>query len=364
MEELTLIVGGNTIGGWQDIDVTLLAEGFPNQFSIALSSKNPITSDAVVVAANDPCRVLLGSDTVITGYVDRDSIAFSPDAHMLTIIGRGRTRDLVDCSAEYGAGAITNASALDVAQKLCGVYPGLTARLAPDTDVGARIDQLLIDYTETGAAIIQRVTRNAGLLAYEDFQGRLTLARAGTRTAASGAVYGVNVLACSIQSSMDQRYSEIVCSSVSQDMLIGVEPLDEKGSFFHTEQDPGVVMHRRLVILMEQAESPEDFTILKAKWEVSRRAGRSTSVTLTLDSWRDHDGKLWEPNTLIPVRLPGLRLPDQNLIISEVTFHRSDERGTVADLSLLPKAAFDIEPINLVPVNQQGVVTPNLSDAG
>lgn len=357
IEEVTIIVGGRRISGWEDVNVTLHAEAFPNSFEVALSSRTPIDATEVVAKAGDPCEVRIGDDTVITGFVDRDGAAFTPQSHSLTLTGRGRTQDLVDCSAEYGSSTIENATALDIAQRLCQAYPGLTARLAPGTDAGGRIDQLLIDLTEPAASIIQRVARNAGLLAYEDASGTLTLARAGSRVAASGASYGVNVEACSIEHAMDERFSEVACVLMSQDLLVGTNSLDDGGNLFHVERDPNVLRHRRMVIVLEQAQNAEDFTAKKAKWEVARRAGRSTLVEATVDSWRDSAGRLWEPNTLVPVKLPGLRLPDSNLVLSEVTFHRSNDRGTVADLVLMPASAFDIEPINLVPANLQGVVS-------
>ncbi|EPV8598931.1 hypothetical protein ACWAUA_001869 [Enterobacter roggenkampii] len=53
--------------------------------------------------------------------------------------------------------------------------------------------------------------------------------------------------------------------------------------------------------------------------------------------------KLWEPNTLIPVNLPTLRLPNTELLIAEVTFMR-DSDGTHARLTLMPKEAFAVQP--------------------
>lgn len=72
----------------------------------------------------------------------------------------------------------------------------------------------------------------------------------------------------------------------------------------------------------QQAQSAID-------WEMNRRYGRSKQLSVTIDSWRDKDGKLWEPNTLIPVDLPTLRLPKTELLLAEVTYMR-DDYGTIA----------------------------------
>lgn len=353
-DDLTLVVGGRATTGWEDVSVTLRAEGFPNGFEISLSSKEPVTSKATVARAGDACQVKLGDDIVVTGYVDRDINQGSKDGHGLAITGRGRTQDLVDCSAEWPGGQIVGANALEIATKLAKPY-GITVRQADGADLGPAVPQFNLNYGETAAEIIQRVARAAGLLAYEDATGALVLARAGTSTAASGLIYGGNVEGWSVQSAMDGRFSDVVCATLSQDVY---GDLGEGGFFFDTEPDPNVPRHRLMYLVMEQAERPQEFTIRKAKWEVARRAGRGTIIQATIDSWRDGAGALWAPNTLVPVDLPGLRLADKNLCVSEVTFSRSNE-GTHASLTLLPPASFTPEPINLQPVNAADIDQPD-----
>ncbi len=342
--ELSIETGGKSISGWEEIDVTLRAEGFPNSFSMRMSSRAPVTGAAVVAKAGDTCVVKIGGDKVITGYVDRDTNEVSPISHTLSLVGRGKTQDLVDCSAEWDSGQIKSATVLEVAKKLAKPY-GITVKLGEGAEAGNPIPQTNLTYGETAAEIIQRDARNAGLLAYENADGELILARTGTVKASSGATYGVNVQASSVTNAMDQRFSDVRCAALSQNVMGDIAGGDDS-FFYHTERDPNVPRHRLVYLVTEQAFDPRFFTILKAKWEVSRRAGRSSAVQVTVDSWRDSAGKLWAPNTLIPVDVPGLRV-DKQMCLSEVTFHRSSERGTVADLYLLPPSAFAPEPISL-----------------
>lgn len=355
--DLSIEVGGNAITGWETVEVTLRAEAFPNSFAISHSSKEPITSKAVVAKAGDPCVVKIGSDTVITGYVDRDSNNASPDGHTLSLIGRGKTQDLTDCSAEWEGGQILSATGLEIAKKLAAPYQ-IEVKLAPGADAGQPVPQTNINYGETAAGIIQRNARNAGLLAYEDANGALVLARVGTVKAASGARYGVNVLESSVTNSMDQRYSEVRCAALSQNTFGDIAGGDDS-FFYFTASDPNVPRHRLMYLVTEAAFSPRFFTELKAKWEAAHRAGRAAGAFVTVDSWRDSAGTLWTPNTLIEIDVPGLRT-DKQMCISEVTFHRSNDRGTVADLFVMPPAAFVPEPISLTNLNTADI-TP---DAG
>ncbi len=353
-DELVLEVGGNRLSGWQSVEATLRAEGFPNSFEISLTSKNPATSNATVARAGQACSVSLGNDKVITGYIDRDIPSASDGTHIITIVGRGMTQDLVDCSAEWPSDTLQG-NALEIATKLALPY-GINVKLADGASAGDPVPPICINYTDTGAQMIQRVAQSAGLLVYEDGTGALVLATLGTKQAASGVVYGQNVQAFSVENSADQRYSEIVCCSQSLDALSDLAGSD----FFDTETDPNVSRPRRMNMVIEQvAENPQAFTIKKAKWEIARRAGRSTVVTATVDSWRDSAGALWMPNTLVPVDVPGLRLDDKMLCISQVTFRRSDEEGTTAVLVMMPRFAFLPEPISLLPINAADVIGPD-----
>lgn len=350
--DLTLIVGGKEVGGWENIAVTLRAEGFPNSFDIGASSLDPSTGLDLIARPGDACQVKLGKSVVVTGYVDRVSNGGASGSHSLRVIGRGKCQDLVDCSAEWEGGQIKQTNALDLATKLAAPY-GITVKLGEGAAKGPDVPQFSLTYGETSAEIIQRVARSASLLAYETADGALVLGAVGAVKAASGATYSENVEQWDVELAMDARFSDIVCTQNSQDIWAD---LGEAGFFFDRERDPNVPRHRLMYMVLEAvATDPQAFTTLKAKWEMARRAGRSMRVSATVDSWRDSAGKLWAPNTLIPVALPGLPTSASPLCLSEVTFRRGDD-GTHADLTLFPKEAFSPEPIVLQPVNTADIM--------
>jgi prophage tail gpP-like protein len=354
LDELALSIGGEKLSGWTEIAVTLRAEGFPSSFEVALSSRGPGGKGVSIAPAGADCEVFLGDDLVVTGYVDRVIESGDGESHRISVIGRGRTQDLVDCSAEWPTAQLVQGTALDIATRLASAY-GIPVVLGEGAEAGDPVPApWCLNYTDTGASIIQRVAQAVGLLAYENAAGALVLANAGNSEAASGIVYGENVEGWSVELAADQRFSEIVCRAISQDAWGDLPGSD----IFDTEVDPNVARHRRLNIVMaDVAEDPRSFTIRKAIWEVARRAGRATSARATIDSWRDAAGALWRPNTMVPVSLPGMPA-DMMLCLSEVTFRR-DEGGTHADLALLPREAFILEPTSLLPLAAADVLGPD-----
>lgn len=343
--ELSIIVGGHEIVGWQDIEVTLRAEGFPNSFSISASAKDAITT---VAKAGARCEVYLGGDLVITGYLDRVLQGGGATTHTLGLMGRGLTQDLVDCSAEWPSGQMINGDALTISQGIAQPYK-LQVILGEGATAGPTLPGWLLNYGETGASIVQSVARNAKLMAYENSAGALVLAKVGTTMAASGIRYGDNVQEWQVENTSDGRFSDYVCAYLPSNTAIDLTGPGD--IFYHHETDPSVQRHRQLDFVLEAVASdktPGEFTIARAQWEASRRAGLSLVVSATVDSWRDSAGKLWAPNTVIPVDLPGVSAAD--LVLGEVTFRRSNETGTTASLVLMPAQAFTPEPLVLQPV--------------
>lgn len=343
-DDLTIVTTAGQIAGWEEIEVTLRADSFPNSFAISMSAR-----DGIPANAGDDCSILLGGDHVITGYIDRVTEEGDAHSHRIELIGRGKTQDLVDCSAELQGAQHFNGTALDIATQLATPY-SIAVELGQGAEPGPAVPQFNLNFGETAAEIIQRVARNAGLIVYEDARGHLILAKAGTIQAASGAAYGQNVQAFRVETGMDGRYSEVACTLLGMDSLQDIPG----GNFFHIEPDPNVRRHRQLdLVAGDVATDASAFVVKRAQWEVARRAGLSTPVQATVDGWRDSAGTLWTPNTLVPVDLPRA---GQSLVLSAVTFHKSNGGGTTADLTLLPVTAFSVEPVNLQPVNLNGLL--------
>ena len=341
-DDLTLVVGGRQIFGWTGVRVTMGIEHIPNSFEIEMTERLPGDTD-FVVQVGDACQVLLGDDTVVTGFIDRYVPSIQGGSHSVAVSGRGKCQDLVDCAAEWPGGQITGSNALAVAQKLCEPY-GLTARCL--SDPGPQIPQLILNLGETAFDIIERICRYAALLAYEGTDGNLILSQVGSGTAASGLKQGVNVESASITLSVDQQYSEYMVVRMSMDVL---SDAGDTGNIVSTVTNPNIKRHRRRIIVAESGDPGSQIAQQRAQWECNRRWGRSAALHVTTDGWRDSAGKLYTPNTLIPFDIPAMKAVPKTWLISEVTFRR-DEGGTHCDLMIMPPEAFTPEPVLLQPV--------------
>lgn len=361
--EPVLIVGGRQLSGWDSIRVTRGIHRMPSDFTFSMTERYPGEAD-FIVQPGEPCEVRLGADVVLTGYVDRYIPAFDANTHTVTLMGRGKCCDLVDCSALWKNFQIVHAHVLDIAKKLAEPYGIKASNLSGDK--GPLIKQYNINPGESVYNVIESVCRFAALMLYEGTDGNLILTRAGLtgldsyalneksgspRRAASGFSQGVNVQNASIEYSMDQRYSEYDCALQSAAVLGDVG----RGGFLESRAfDLGVKRTRRKRMFVESGAPGQEVTDRRVWWERQHRFGQSFQLHITTDSWRDKKGQLYEPNTLVDISLPALKCNKANWgitdwLISEVTYKLDQAGGTTCELLIMPQEVALPEPLVLQP---------------
>jgi len=348
-DDLLLLVkkDGLVYGGWTSIRVTLRAEGCPNDFEFETTERYPAQRGSpagIVIAPGDAVQVLFQRQVVVTGFVDAYAPSLGPQQHRVRVQGRGACQDLVDCSVVFAGAQISGTSVLGIAQKLAAPYNIQVTAIA---DVGLPIPQQNLNFGDKVYDVIEALARWHGLLAYEGPDGNLILANIGAAaTLDSAIVEGQNVMLASGVFSAHMRYSEYDVLTASASSLQEVQALPMVHS---VTKDPGVSRFRRLAIIAESGDADLKTADARGRWEGWRRYGRSYALHVTVDSWFTKAGNLWAPNSLVGISLPSMNIKDAHWVISEVTFRRSEQTGTVAELLLMPPEAFSVEPILLTP---------------
>lgn len=193
---IALKVGENEYDGWSSglISSTLLS--LSDRF--VLRGTNIFTGQQV--KAGDPLIVEVGGDPVITGYGD----ITVDTAGNLTIEGRDKTGDLVDCTAA-GATSFIKQSVLSIVQGLAGPF-GIEAAGA----AGPTVAQFTISPDETVAQAISRLVSTYGVIATSDKGGNIVLADSGDFANPGIAVReGVNIEKATGVFKDSNRYTEI-----------------------------------------------------------------------------------------------------------------------------------------------------------
>ncbi|MFH5924546.1 phage baseplate assembly protein [Roseomonas xinghualingensis] len=351
-DELVLEVDGKRFRSWDNVQVTRGCERMPSTFTLSLTERFPGELGQVVIRPGQSCVVRIGRDTVLTGYVDRYLPVLDARQHSVVVLGRSKSQDLVDCSAVFDTYQLSGVTVRDIAATLARPY-GIEV-LAPEGD-GPVVPQLNLQFGETTWDVIERLCRFAKFLCYDDPNGNIVLRPVSFERHASGVREGVNLKSASAAFTMDERFSEYHIYPLSVFPLMQANGASDVGTLpppSGQARDDGVPRLRRRILILEHAGqgSLEEAAKRRAEWEQARRVGRSESIRVTVDSWRDSQGRLWEPNRLAPVHVPTCHVHEQEWTIAEVTFSRG-ESGTTASLILMPPRAFDPEYVPLFDFN-------------
>lgn len=346
-----LKVYGREFVGWTELEVVASLENCARAFTFRASERFPGESNPLRLKPGSPVEVYLGADRVMNGYIDSLDINYSATDHKITVTGRSKTSDLVDCSAVAG-GSWRNQKLEDIATQLAGTY-GITVKTVVNT--GSKIKRHKTQRGETVFDAIERMARLRALLVTDDAAGNLLLTRAGhfetnkkgeltfsqtgTTDAHTAIVVGENVLAGNVSFDVSERFSEyrIKGQRAGDDNDYG-DILQTNGEASDTAID-----RTRILVLDAEARASKARCKQRAAWEAAARYGKSLKIRYTVQGWRQGNGQLWEPNQMVTVvdELSGL---DADFLTVEVAY-RLGAGGSTTSIQLAPVEGYEpIEP--------------------
>lgn len=335
-----LIVDGVQYGGWKSVRIVRSIESLCGSFELSVSDRWAGQPTVWPIREGAECQVLLDDDVVLTGYVDSRSVEYDAASHSVTVAGRDKAGDLVDCSAVLDRWEFTGISLLVFAKKLCdpfGVSVSLQAGMSAPTVSG----KLSIDPGDTAWGALESACRRAGVLAVSDGQGGIVLARAGSGRASTALVESENILRAGSTYDASGRYRtyRVLGQRPGSDSESGATVSRVKGE----ATDLGVRRPARILMVKPEGAVTTTYAKTRAQWEAIVHAAKGDSVSVTVQGWRQRDGTLWSPNRLVPIRSPMLEL-DGTMLISSVTHSLDQSSGSVTELSLVRPDAYAPEP--------------------
>lgn len=338
-DTLKLLVNGKSFEGWQSIQVKRSIKAISGSFSLAVVDKWAEEKVAWQLSPGDACKVLIGRDTVITGYLDSVGPHFDAVSRGLAVSGRDKAGDLVDCSIDGQPAQWVNLSMLQIAQKLAAPF-GIKVRSL--TSAGSPGYKWTLQPGESVFENMEKASRLCGVLLVNDGLGGIVLTRAGAAHASTELVQGQNLIGGSAEYGMKERHSIVTVKAQSA----GLDEVDPAVDFTPkgTATDAGVTRYRPMVITAEGAATAA-ICRQRARWEVAVRRAKSSQVRVKVLGWRQSDGRLWTVNELVKVTSPWLGIKVE-MMISEVTFSKSDA-GTTTELMLEMAQAYTPDPTYL-----------------
>jgi len=342
-----LSVGGQSYGGWKSMQVMRSIKALAGGFTLGVTD-NWTGSGPLIIRPGDLCELKIGGKAIITGYVDTLSNALDAGGHAITVAGRDKTADLVDCSAVVGQGEILNQDLAEIARAMAKPFG---VEVKTEVAAGAAFTNFSIQPGETVFNALDRAAKLRGLLFTSDGTGALVLTRIGVKRASGALIEGKNIKQITLSADVKERFSEYVTlgQSTGTDENHGAAAAHVKAE----ARDATVSRYRPLVVVAEDQANTAD-ALLRAEWEAMTRAANSSTVQVTVQGFEQQDGgPLWAINELVALDSPTMGLK-QAMLVSEIVMQMSENGGRETQLTLVRPDAFMPEPV----VKKQGEPLP------
>ena len=333
MSDLALKVDGQIYGGWKEIKIQRGMRRFADTFELTLTDKWAGNNERRLIKEDSPCVVDIDGETVITGYVDDVNADYDATNHTLTVTGRSKLGDLVDCSNnkfDY-----INLDLAAIAKKECAPF-GIN--VVVETEVGEVFKKATRNVGETHHEFLAKLASYRAVHLTSNAQGDLVITRASEEKINTALILGQNIRNASGARSKRDRYRTYTVSGQQS----GNNMLNGKAAAHVSDKaiDKNIREARTIVIV------PDDLTLNDAKQIAKNdrniRFGESQAKTYTVNSWKHKEG-LWTPNKLVPV-IDAYNKLNTDLLLVHTTF-TINEDGELTELEVMPPEALDLLPV-------------------
>jgi prophage tail gpP-like protein len=357
--------------GWKSLRMTRGLERAASDFDLSVSEKWQLLEQAQSwrIRTGDACTISRDGELLLTGYVETYAPRFTATTHEVRCAGRSKTCDFVDSSVVY-----------ETDGQFRGLTPGQLARQLAEpfgievvsTFDGDPIHDTQVQQGETCFALVERLSRLQEILVTDDAHGRLVLTRAGAGYCSTALVQGRNILIAGADFDDSERFSEYLVKAQRPGAAgpwdnYGEAPATPRdgrsaGAWYRarrlagedrpiapktmtqisgTVRDEGITRYRPLVIVAEE-QADGDEAQKRADWEMRRRLAKAKEANITINGWRQADGRMLLTNENAMVTSSWLDL-DEPLLISEIEYAYGDG-GELVTLKLVLPDVFLPEP--------------------
>lgn len=325
--KIELIKGANKYSGFLESEFYSSINYISRYFELCYTQDSD-TTNQIGFKKGDIAQIKIDNKLYLTGRLDLVRTSLGDNGLKITLVGRSKSAQLVDCSAPFEPGELLNQDALQIARRLCEPF-GIEVKSSL-ASFGEKFPVWSINTGESVWSNLQRLAWQRGLLFRDSPDGSIvidTLKRVESETSLQ---LGKNILTFDHEDSLLNRFSEYTILGQSKDDFHMKE----------TAYDSEIGFYRPKVLISPLSTSRDQLRSNVA-YEKQLRKQRGEDLTVLVGGWEDGES-FFNINTLIKTNIPIISLNDQ-MLISGVRLKQSQSQGLSAELELEEKDSFNFE---------------------
>jgi prophage tail gpP-like protein len=338
MSDVTIRFESEEFGGWKAVAVSRSVESLCGTFEISLLDN--FAGDVWVLVPNVTVDVFIGKIQVLRGMIDRVNTVVRTDGKVLTISGRDKTADIVDCSAMNTPGKWKETNLFQLAGQLCNPFKVSVKREITPAELVKFPFKL--QSGESPFEALNRANEFQGALLISDNLGRLLITKPGLNVATDVLVTGQNVVESEMTIDYSNRFSQYTVKGQKKvKNSSGWGTSETRVNFEATAVDPIIADQRyRPKLFQAEAQATQTLAQNRVNLEASVRAAKSSEVVVQVKGWTQRTGVLWPVNGLVTVNIPEMQLFNRKMLIAALTYSKSLDGGTTTSMTLRREDAY------------------------
>ena len=364
---VSMLINGNRYHGWLSVEISTVLMNLAREFTLSVTRNNVDGKVNIPFQSGDEVQVMVGSDKLITGYVDKVEVGYDSDKIDITVSGKSKTVDLMECNIPLGKphawrnvpvtqilGDLAAYYGIKVVDKV-GLKDKSTLEVAPNEKIGDSIIKLL---------------KKHSLLITDDADGNLVIFSVEKAEQSTDAlVLGQNIWKGKRVVDVSNVFSDyaFLGQAKNADSTQSVKANQMK-SAAHNEGS-----RTRWSVQTASGAARQDLLNKRAMLTRNYTVGNADTYTYTVQGWRQSDGKLWTVGTKVVIQDGFVTFPDESSkneksgvknvrkLISKVVY-RISSSGTTSEIECKSEDAFLVTEIE--DVTKAGAVKQSKRTAG
>lgn len=325
-EIFTIEVRGTPYTAFKSIVVSSAIDEAAGKFEATIAAEYGPHATKAIFGGAPAVTVRATGDLLLTGYVDRYRPSLG--SNTISISGRSKSQDAIDCSASHKTGRIEKKDPVEIAREVAG---GINVEFETDQKLD-KVEAYQLTPGETLFRTVEKLTRRQGCTITSTPEGKAKVTKAGTKRHAGALIEGVNIKVGDADHDMTNRHSDYtIRGQRAEGHGPGALEIEAK------TKDSGVKRHRPVIIIAQDDINEKDAKS-RVKNRRDRAAGEALTATVTTQGIRDEAGQIWTQGYLVWTESPFLGIA-QDMLVKSVSLSQGDE-GTLARLDLCDPRAF------------------------
>ncbi len=330
--EVAVLIDGERFRFWDTIRIVRALDTMDVvDFSAPFESEAPKFRETFRPFSYKPLQVTLGGDPFFTGTLVGVNPNITPDRKTLVMSGYSLPGVLNDCTAPASSYPLefSEQNLREIATSLAEPF-GVSVEFLEEP--GATFELVAMEPSEKVFEFLVRVAKQRNLILSSSPEGKLIFWRSiETGNPVAQLRQGEPPLLSVTPFFNPQEYYSHVTGL--DPVLVGLE-----GSQFTVKNPRLAGITRPITFSTPDSQDADTKAAVEAK--AGRMFGSMASYSISVATWRDSAGKLWEPNTLITLEAPDAMIYNQyTFVIRSIEFEK-DEKSETAVLNLVIPGSF------------------------